>query len=185
MPFLTTDFPGLLIFEPRVFEDERGYFYEAFNENTFKEAGISDHWVQDNQSSSVFGVIRGLHYQQPPFAQTKLVRVLKGKILDVVVDIRKGSPAYGQAFSKILSAKNKRQLFIPKGFAHGFSVLSKKAEVLYKCDSFYNKESEKGILYNDPLLNIDWNISPEEALVSDKDRLLPSFEEAGNDFNFQ
>ena len=145
MPFIKTEFPGLLVFEPNMFEDSRGYFFEAYNEKQFQQEGIDIRWVQDNQSSSTYGVIRGLHYQLPPFDQTKLVRVLRGKILDVVVDIRKGSPTFGKSFSKVLSAKNKRQLFIPKGFAHGFSVLSEKAEVLYKCDGFYNKESEGGI----------------------------------------
>jgi dTDP-4-dehydrorhamnose 3,5-epimerase len=120
MPFKNTDIPGLLVFEPNVFEDSRGYFFESFNEKIFREAGINFHWVQDNQSSSSYGVIRGLHYQLPPFAQSKLIRVLRGKISDVVVDIRKGSPTYGKSYCKVLSAKNKRQLFIPKGFAHGF-----------------------------------------------------------------
>ncbi|MBP7316431.1 MAG: dTDP-4-dehydrorhamnose 3,5-epimerase, partial [Chitinophagaceae bacterium] len=123
MPFIKTELPGLLVFEPNVFEDSRGYFFEAYNEEQFQQEGIDIRWVQDNQSSSTYGVIRGLHYQLPPFDQTKLVRVLRGKILDVVVDIRKGSPTFGKSFSKVLSAKNKRQLFIPKGFAHGFSVL--------------------------------------------------------------
>ena len=142
MPFTTTKFEGLLLFEPQVFEDNRGYFFEAYNEKSFKEGGLDVHFVQDNQSSSTFGVIRGLHFQSPPYAQQKLVRVMRGKILDVVVDIRKGSPTYGKVYTKVLSAKNKRQLFVPKGFAHGFSVLSKNAVVLYKCDEFYNKESE-------------------------------------------
>ncbi|MEO5948576.1 MAG: dTDP-4-dehydrorhamnose 3,5-epimerase [Chitinophagaceae bacterium] len=177
MPFLKTEFPGLLIFEPNVFEDSRGYFFEAYNEKQFQQEGIDIRWVQDNQSSSSYGVIRGLHYQLPPYDQTKLVRVLRGKILDVVVDIRKGSPTFGKSFSKVLSAKNKRQLFIPKGFAHGFSVLSEKTEVLYKCDGFYNKESEGGIIYNDPALEIDWRIPVEEAIVSDKDKVLTTLAE--------
>lgn len=185
MPFEKTIFPGLLVFEPRVFEDSRGYFFESYNENTFQDAGISVKWVQDNQSSSVKGVIRGLHYQLPPHAQTKLVRVLRGKILDVVVDIRKGSPTYGQHFSIVLSAKNKKQLLIPKGFAHGFSVLSKKAEVMYKCDAFYNKESEAGILYNDPALHIDWRVDDTTALVSEKDIILPLFADCRNGFVFE
>ncbi|HRF19215.1 MAG TPA: dTDP-4-dehydrorhamnose 3,5-epimerase, partial [Chitinophagaceae bacterium] len=126
-----------------------------------------------------------LHYQLPPYAQSKLVRVLRGKILDVVVDIRKGSPTYGKSYSKVLSAKNKRQLLIPKGFAHGFSVLSEKAEVLYKCDEFYNKQSEAGIFYNDPELNIDWRIPAEYAVVSDKDKILPVFAECNNSFVFE
>jgi len=184
MPFHTTDFPGLLVFEPRVFEDSRGYFFESYNENIFKEEGIEIRWVQDNQSSSTYGVIRGLHYQLPPFAQTKLVRVLRGEILDVVVDIRKGSPTYGKSYSEVLSAKNKKQLLVPKGFAHGFSVLSEKTEVLYKCDGFYNKESEGGIVYNDPTLNIDWQVPAEKAIVSEKDLLLPTFANCNNSFVF-
>ena len=185
MPFIETDIKGLLVFEPKVFEDSRGYFFESYNETVFKEQGIDIRWVQDNQSSSTYGVIRGLHYQLPPFAQTKLVRVLKGKILDVAVDIRKGSPTYGKSYCKVLSAKNKRQLFIPKGFAHGFSVLSEKAEVMYKCDGFYNKESEAGIIYNDAELNIDWRIPAEDAVVSEKDQQLSSLAQCTNSFVFE
>ena len=185
MAFLTTDIPGLLVINPPVFEDSRGYFFESYNENVFKQNGVDLRWVQDNQSSSTYGVIRGLHYQLPPFAQTKLVRVLRGKILDVVVDIREGSPTYGKAYSAVLSAKNKKQLFIPHGFAHGFSVLSEKAEVLYKCDNFYSKESEAGILYNDPALKIDWRIPEGEEIVSDKDKILPLLENCRNTFVYQ
>ena len=184
MPFHNTDIPGLQIFEPNVFEDSRGYFFESYNEKIFREAGIDFRWVQDNQSSSSYGVIRGLHYQLPPFAQSKLVRVLKGKILDAAVDIRKGSPTFGKSYCKVLSAKNKRQLFIPKGFAHGFSVLSKEAEVLYKCDNYYNKESEAGILYNDAELSIDWRIPARDAIVSEKDKMLPSLAQCNNSFVF-
>lgn len=184
MPFIQTDIPGLLVFEPKVFEDGRGCFFESYNENVFRQEGIDIRWVQDNQSSSAKGVIRGLHYQLPPFAQTKLVRVLKGKILDVAVDIRKGSPSFGKSFSVKLSEKNKKQLFIPPGFAHGFSVLSEKAEVLYKCDSFYNKDSEAGIIYDDPALQIDWQIPVEEAIVSEKDLLLPVLADCTNTFEF-
>lgn len=185
MPFTATDFPGLLLFEPPVFEDSRGYFFESYNENVFKEQGIDAHWVQDNQSSSARGVIRGLHYQMPPFAQSKLVRVLRGRILDVVVDIRQGSPTFRRVYCKVLSAKNKRQLYIPKGFAHGFSVLSKRAEVFYKCDGFYNKEREAGIVYNDPALGIDWRIPVEEAIVSEKDQRLPLLADCQNSFVFE
>ena len=185
MPFQKTDIPGLLIFEPNVLEDSRGYFFESYNENTFRQEGIDIRWVQDNQSSSSYGVIRGLHYQLPPFAQSKLIRVLKGKILDVVVDIRKGSPTYGKVFTQKLSAKNKKQLFIPAGFAHGFSVLSDKAEVLYKCDSFYNKETEAGIIYNDAELSIDWQIPAELAIVSGKDQSLPSLAQCNNTFIYE
>lgn len=185
MPFVKTDIPGLLVFEPNVFEDSRGYFFESYNEKTFQKEGIDTRWVQDNQSSSTYGVIRGLHYQLPPFAQAKLVRVLKGKILDVVVDIRKGSPTFGKVFSQKLSAKNRKQLYIPAGFAHGFSVLSAKAEVLYKCDNFYNKESEGGIIYNDPALAIDWGIPEADAIISDKDKVLPLMADCNNSFVFQ
>jgi dTDP-4-dehydrorhamnose 3,5-epimerase len=185
MPFIETDIAGLLVFEPIVFEDSRGYFFESYNENIFKEQGIDIRWVQDNQSSSIYGVIRGLHYQLSPFAQSKLVRVLRGKILDVAVDIRKRSPTYGKSYCKVLSAKNRRQLFIPKGFAHGFSVLSEKAEVLYKCDGFYNKESEAGIIYNDAELNIDWRIPAENAIISEKDISLPTLAQCNNSFVFE
>ncbi len=175
MPFIKTEIEGLLVFEPGVFEDNRGYFFESYNQNTFQQDGIEINFVQDNQSSSQYGVIRGLHYQLHPHAQTKLIRVLAGKILDVVVDIRKGSPAFGKQFSIELSAENKKQLFIPKGFAHGFSVLSEIAEVFYKCDEFYNKASEAGFMYNDAGLNIDWQIPVSNQLVSEKDLVLSSF----------
>lgn len=185
MPFIKTDFPGLLVFEPIVFEDSRGYFFETYNENIFSAEGIHTRFVQDNQSRSSYGVIRGLHFQLPPHAQTKLVRVLSGIILDVVVDIRKGSPTFGKSFSLELSAENKRQLYIPKGFAHGFSVLSETAEVLYKCDAFYNKESEAGILYNDASLNINWMIPAGKAVISDKDTKNPSLANCKNGFVFE
>ena len=185
MPFETTDIPGVLVFEPRMFEDSRGYFFESYNEKLFKESGIDFRFVQDNQSSSMYGVIRGLHYQLPPYAQAKLVRVLQGKILDVAVDIRKGSPYYGKSFCIELSAENKKQLFIPAGFAHGFSVLSEKAEVFYKCDALYNKESDAGICFNDPSLNIDWKIPADKIIVSDKDKTLPALAECKNTFVFK
>lgn len=184
MPFHATGFPGLYVFEPRVFEDSRGYFFEAYNEQVFTEQGIAYRFVQDNQSRSSYGVIRGLHYQLPPHAQTKLVRVLEGEILDVVVDIRKRSPAFGKVYALELSAENKKQLLIPAGFAHGFSVLSETATVLYKCDAFYNRESEKGIRYDDPALPIDWKIQAGKAIVSDKDLLLPTFAECTNLFEY-
>lgn len=185
MPFIKTNLPGLLIFEPVVFEDSRGYFYESYNEKNFAAEGINIRFVQDNQSRSSYGVIRGLHYQAEPHAQTKMVRVLSGNILDVVVDIRKGSPTYGKTYSLELSADNKKQLLIPKGFAHGFSVLSKTAEVLYKCDAFYNKASEEGIIYNDKDLGIDWKIPADKALVSEKDNVLPSLKNCKNSFVFE
>jgi dTDP-4-dehydrorhamnose 3,5-epimerase len=185
MPFVTTNIPGLLVFEPKVFEDSRGYFFESYNAEVFEKEGILATFVQDNQSSSSYGVIRGLHYQLAPYAQTKLLRVLYGKILDVVADIRKGSPTYGKSFSIELSAENKKQVFIPAGFAHGFSVLSEKAEILYKCDNFYNKESEGGISYNDPELGIDWKIPADKVIVSEKDKLLPGLSSCKNSFVFK
>jgi dTDP-4-dehydrorhamnose 3,5-epimerase len=184
MPFSETGFPGLVVFEPAVFEDSRGYFFESYNHNVFSQYGIDIRFVQDNQSSSEFGVIRGLHFQGPPFAQSKLIRVLSGKILDMGVDIRQGSATYGKVFYIELSAENKKQLFLPKGFAHGFSVLSEKAEVLYKCDAFYNKQSEEGILYNDPDLKIDWQIPPDKVKVSEKDMTNKRFRDLKTSFVF-
>lgn len=185
MPFTETGLPGLVVFEPIVFEDSRGYFYESYNEQTFAKQGIKSRFVQDNQSSSSYGVIRGLHYQLNPHGQTKLVRVLSGVILDIAVDIRKESPTYGKVYGIELSAENKKQLYIPVGFAHGFSVLSERAEVLYKCDSFYHKESEGGILYNDPALAIDWKIPADKAIVSEKDIKLPLLADCKNNYQFE
>ena len=185
MPFLQTDFPGLMIFEPVVLEDSRGYFYESYNERTCADAGLNTKFVQDNQAKSMYGVVRGLHYQLEPFGQAKFIRVLNGKILDVVVDIRKTSPAYGKVFSIELSSDNRKQLFIPQGFAHGYSVLSDTAEVFYKCDQFYSKEAEGGIIYNDPELNIDWGIPADKMIISDKDKLHPFFSNAVNNFQFK
>ena len=175
MPFIETHFPGLLIFEPRIFGDDRGYFFESFNQKIFEEKGINTNFVQDNQARSGYGVLRGLHYQSGEFAQAKLVRVLEGMVLDVVVDLRPDSPTYGQHYSIELSAENKRQLYVPRGFAHGYVVLSETAEFFYKCDNFYNKESEGGFIYNDPSLAIDWKIEQDKALLSDKDTQLPTF----------
>lgn len=175
MPFIPTPIPGLLVFEPQVWADERGYFFEAFNAQTFKAAGIEANFVQDNQARSTFGVLRGLHYQLDSFAQAKLVRVLEGEVLDVVVDIRPQSPTYGQSYSIRLSAENKKQLFVPRGFAHGYVVLSPTAEFFYKCDNFYSKAHEGGIHYNDPQLQIDWEIDLNEAILSEKDQVLPYF----------
>lgn len=185
MPIIQTEFPGLIIFEPTVIKDSRGYFFESYSERVFQAEGITARFVQDNQSKSSFGVIRGLHYQLNPYAQTKLVRVLSGKILDVVVDIRTGSPTYGKVFSLEISAANNKQLLIPKGFAHGFSVLSETAEVMYKCDQFYNKESEAGILFNDATLNIDWQIPTGKAIISEKDKQQPSLLNCNNNFVFE
>lgn len=184
MPFHKTDFPGLFVFEPVIYEDSRGFFFESYNEKIFQQQGIDLRFVQDNQSSSSYGVIRGMHYQLNPHAQTKLVRVLRGTILDTVVDIRKNSPTYAKAFSVELSAENKKQLFIPPGFAHGFSVLSDRAEVFYKCDAFYDKECEAGVCYNDPSLKIDWRVPADQIIVSEKDQQLPLLADCKNNFQF-
>ena len=184
MPFSTTDISGLLLFEPVVLKDDRGYFFESYNEQSYRKEGLDYTFVQDNQSFSKEGVIRGLHYQLNPYAQSKLVRVLVGKILDVAVDIRRGSPTFGKYQAFELSAENKRQLLIPRGFAHGFSVLSETAEVLYKCDGFYDKASEAGIRFDDPSLGIDWKVSQDKAIVSSKDLELPAFELCRNNFDF-
>ena len=184
MPFHKTDIPDLLIFEPRVFEDSRGYFFEAYNLDTFEKEGVDLRFVQDNQSKSSYGVIRGLHYQLNPHAQYKLVRALEGTILDVAVDLRKGSPTFGKYFSLELSAENKKQLLIPAGFAHGFSVLSETAIVFYKCDALYNKESEAGIVFNDPSLNIDWRVPRGRETVSEKDLAQPLFQNCRNNFEY-
>lgn len=185
MPFIETGLPGLKVFEPRVFTDARGYFFEVYNEQLFSEAGINARFVQDNESKSQRGVLRGLHYQLDPMAQAKLVRVVEGEVLDVVMDIRKGSPTFGKVYSIVLSAENKKQLFIPRGFAHGFSVLSNTVIFQYKCDNFYSKESEGGIAYNDPSLAIDWGFDLSEAIVSDKDKNLPLFKDCVNNFVYQ
>ena len=182
MPFITTDIAGLLIFEPVVYKDERGHFFESYNEQTFHKEGVTNRFVQDNQSLSNYGVIRGLHYQLDPHAQCKLVRVLSGKILDVAIDLRKNSPSFGKWISVELSADNRRQLLVPRGFAHGFSVLSETAEVSYKCDAFYHKESEGGIRFDDPELNIDWQVPAGKAIVSQKDLDLPLFANCRNNF---
>lgn len=184
MPLIKTAFQGLLIFEPKVFEDNRGYFFESYNQEVFSEEGVEINFVQDNQASSTYGVIRGLHFQKEPHAQTKLIRVLSGEIIDAVVDIRKNSPTYGKSYTIMLSAENKKQLLVPKGFAHGYSVISNTAEVFYKCDEFYHKESEGGIAWNDPALNIDWQIPIDKITVSDKDKQHPLLERSVDNFVF-
>ncbi|MFY0253638.1 dTDP-4-dehydrorhamnose 3,5-epimerase [Chitinophaga sp. 30R24] len=184
MPFQQTGIPGLLIYEPKVFGDHRGYFFESYNANTFREEGIEYNFIQDNQARSTYGVLRGLHYQLEPHAQTKLVRVLEGRIIDAVVDIRKDSPTYGKSFSIELSATNKLQLLVPKGFAHGYAVISDTAEVMYKCDNFYHKASEGGIIFNDPALEIDWGIDLKDAIVSEKDLVLPKLADIQHNFTF-
>lgn len=173
MPFTETPIPGLVIFEPQVWQDNRGYFFESYNQQTFREAGIHTVFVQDNQARSSFGVLRGLHYQLPPYAQAKLVRVTEGSVFDVAVDLREESPCYGQWFGLELNADNKRQLFIPAGFAHGYVVLSETAEFCYKCDNFYSRDHEAGIRFDDPQLNIDWQIDLQQAVLSEKDLRLP------------
>lgn len=173
---------GLFIIDPIVFGDERGYFFESYNKTKFTELGINIEFVQDNQSFSKKDTLRGLHYQNPPFAQTKLVRVLEGEIIDVVVDLRKNSSTYGRSYTVLLSAENKKQLLIPKGLAHGFSVISETASVMYKCDQFYNKASEGGIKYDDPSLNIDWGLDLNDAIVSEKDQILPFIENCNSLF---
>lgn len=185
MPFIKTQFPGLLVFEPKVFEDKRGYFFESYNQKTFLDEGINITFVQDNQARSSYGVVRGLHYQLEPHAQTKLLRVLSGEIVDAVVDIRKNSPTYGKAYTILLSAENKKQLLVPKGFAHGYSVISETAEVFYKCDEFYHKETEGGISWNDPSLQIDWQLPEDKIVVSEKDSELPLLKNCDHNFVFK
>jgi dTDP-4-dehydrorhamnose 3,5-epimerase len=179
MQVITTPFEGLLIIEPRVFHDDRGYFFESFNQKEFVEkTGFTHTFVQDNQARSVKNVLRGLHYQNPPTPQAKLIRALEGAIWDVVVDIRPNSKTYGQWFGIELSAENKRQFLIPRGFAHGYSVLTDTAEILYKCDNLYDKAAEAGISYKDETLQIDWKIDLSQAIVSEKDLAQPSFADA-------
>ncbi len=173
MPFWDTPIEGLKVFQPQVWEDARGYFFESYNRRTFEEAGITTEFVQDNQARSSYGVLRGLHFQRPPFEQAKLVRVTEGAVYDVAVDIRPDSPTYGQWYGLEISAENKRQLFVPRGFAHGYVVLSPTAEFCYKCDNFYSKAHEGGIRYDDPNLGIDWQINLKEAVLSQKDLELP------------
>ena len=174
MEITKTPIEGLLIINPKILRDERGYFYESFNKNTFFNAtGIETNFVQDNQARSVKNVLRGLHYQNSPAAQTKLLRVIEGSIWDVAVDIRPGSPTFGQWYGIELTADNKLQFYIPKGFAHGYAVLSDTAEVFYKCDDFYSRECEGGVSYSDPAINIDWKIDLSAAIVSEKDLKQP------------
>ena len=183
MNVITTPFEGLFILEPKVFGDDRGYFFESFNEQVFEKAtGFMHKFVQDNQARSVKNVLRGLHYQNEPVAQSKLIRCLQGSIWDVVVDLRSDSKTYKQWYGVELSDENKRQFLIPRGFAHGYSVLSDTAEVFYKCDNFYSKENEGGVFYNDPALNIDWKIDLADAIVSDKDKVQPMLADCNSRF---
>ncbi len=173
MAFSETPIPGLLIFEPSVFHDERGYFFESYNRRVWAEVGITADFVQMNQARSTRGILRGLHYQVGEMAQAKLVRVVEGEVLDVAVDLREDSSTYGQWFGVRLSAENKRQMFVPRGFAHGYVVLSETAEFLYQCDNYYSRAHEGGVRYDDPSLAIDWGFDLEKVVVSEKDVALP------------
>lgn len=174
-----TPLKGCFVITPSVFEDSRGFFSETFNSKNFEEAtGITQAFVQDNQSKSHYGVLRGLHYQRGAMAQAKLVRVIKGKVLDIVVDIREGSKTFGQSFSIKLTAENGKQLYVPRGFAHGFSVLEEGTVFGYKCDNYYDKASEGGIIYNDADLNLDWELPEDDIIISEKDLELPAFKNA-------
>ena len=182
MNVIETSIGGVVIMEPRLFKDTRGYFFESFNQKEFEEKVCHTVFVQDNESKSSYGVIRGLHFQRPPFVQSKLVRVVKGAVLDVAVDIRKGSLTFGQYVAVELTDENHRQFFIPRGFAHGFSVLSEEVIFQYKCDNFYSPQSEGAIAWNDPDLNIDWRIPAEKVVLSEKDSKHPRLKDWQNVF---
>ena len=182
MEVIKTDIEGVVIIEPRIFKDARGYFFESFSTKEFQEKVCQTTFVQDNESFSSYGVVRGLHFQKPPYTQSKLVRVIKGAVLDVAVDLRKGSPTYGKHVAVELTGENHRQLFIPKGFAHGFSVLSDEVLFQYKCDNFYAPQSEGGIAWNDPALQIDWRIPADKIILSEKDTKHPLLEDYNTDF---
>lgn len=184
MKFSKTTIPGIVIIEPSVFSDNRGYFLESFNKKNFEDNISKINFVQDNESKSSRGVLRGLHFQTPPFAQAKLVRCIKGSVLDVAVDIRKGSPTYGKHVSIELSEFNKKQLYIPRGFAHGYSVLSESAIFAYKVDNIYAPECDAGILWKDQVLNIQWGVNNDDVLISEKDSKLPSFSDFESPFTF-
>ncbi len=184
MEVIKTEIDGVVIIEPRIFKDDRGYFYESFSQREFEEKVCRTTFVQDNQSKSSYGVLRGLHFQKPPYCQSKLVRCIKGAVLDVAVDIRKGSPTFGKYVAVELSEDNHRQFFVPRGFAHGFAVLTDEAVFQYKCDNFYNKESEGAVAWNDPELAIDWRIPVDKVLLSEKDRLSKNINEADYLFDY-
>lgn len=184
MNIIKTSLEGVVIIEPRVFSDSRGYFFESYSQRDFDEQVMPIKFVQDNESMSSFGVMRGLHYQRMPYTQSKLIRCVKGKVLDVAVDIRVGSPTYGQHVTVELSEESHRQLFIPRGFAHGFSVLSETAVFQYKCDNFYHPEADAGISILDPALGIDWQIPTEKAILSDKDLRHVCLKDAPADFHY-
>ncbi len=175
MNFIETSIPGLILIEPKVWKDDRGYFYESFNKQTFRDAGIAEEFVQDNQSFSQRGTLRGLHGQANPYAQGKLVRVISGKVIDVAIDIRKSSPTYGQHLTFELSAENFKMLWVPPGFLHGFATLEDNTIFTYKVTNLYNKESEIGVRWDDTQLNIDWKLEPDEVILSPKDKVLPLF----------
>ena len=185
MNVIKTDIEGVVIIEPKIFKDARGYFFESFSKREFDEKVAKIDFVQDNESCSSYGVMRGLHFQRPPFAQAKLVRCVKGSVLDVAVDIRKGSSTYGKHVSCLLTEDNHRQFFIPRGFAHGFAVLSNTAVFQYKCDNYYHPEADGGISIVDPSLGIDWEIALEEAILSDKDRHHPLLKDFNSPFEYQ
>jgi dTDP-4-dehydrorhamnose 3,5-epimerase len=184
MEVIKTEIEGVVIIEPRIFKDDRGYFYESFSQREFEEKVCRTTFVQDNQSKSSYGVVRGLHFQKPPYSQSKLVRCIKGAVLDVAVDIRKGSPTFGNYVAVELTEDNHRQFFVPRGFAHGFAVLSDEAVFQYKCDNFYNKESEGAVAWNDPELAIDWRIPVEKVLLSEKDKLSKNISDADYLFDY-
>ena len=184
MEVIKTEIEGVVIIEPRIFKDDRGYFYESFSQREFEEKVCRTTFVQDNQSKSSYGVLRGLHFQKPPYCQSKLVRCIKGAVLDVAVDIRKGSPTFGKYVAVELTEENHRQFFVPRGFAHGFAVLSDEAVFQYKCDNFYNKESEGSVAWNDQELAIDWRIPAEKILLSEKDKLSKNIADADYLFDY-
>ena len=184
MEVIKTDIEGVVILKPRVFEDERGYFFESYSKRDFDNTVRGINFVQDNESKSLYGVVRGLHYQKWPFSQSKLVRVLKGKVIDVAVDIRKGSPTYGKSVAVELSGENRLQLFIPRGFAHGFSVISDEVVFHYKCDDLYHPESEGGIAWDDPDLGIDWGVPADKVVLSEKDKNRPRLKDIESPFDY-
>ena len=184
MDIIKTAIDGVVIIEPRLFKDERGYFFESFSQKEFEEKVCKTVFVQDNESKSSYGLLRGLHFQKPPFAQSKLVRVVRGAVLDVAVDIRKGSPTFGKHVAVELTAENHRQFFIPRGFAHGFSVLSQEVVFQYKCDNYYAPQSEGALAWDDPDLGIDWHIPAAEIVLSKKDKALPRLKDADGVFDY-
>lgn len=178
MNIIKTQLDGVVLIEPKIFNDSRGYFFESFSEAKFEQEVCNTRFIQDNESKSTYGVLRGLHYQRHPYSQSKLVRVVTGTVLDVAVDIRKGSPTFGQYVSAVLSAENKMMMFIPRGFAHGFLVLTPDCVFSYKCDNYYNPASEASIIWNDPAINIDWQIPEKDIILSDKDKMHPRLNDA-------